>query len=169
MNLTNLQKVRDVIVSDAAQFDMSRWLNPNGECGTVACIAGHAYLLHCRENEITPMFNDSFEVGKFSEQVCDFLGISLEYDGVDDTGEEDWKSPPLFYTDRWPHSWLAENVSAFWGYEEGDVVRDVVREAWLGALALIDGILDGRLRMGLNGWERKVYDNEDEPYWEAVV
>lgn len=84
------KKIDERITSDPDSFNMNIWVN---ECGTSACIAGHAVLVNSEPGEIP------FDT---LERLAGELDLVPDYDQVGATllGLSFWQAEGLFYHTR---------------------------------------------------------------------
>ena len=93
VNVDLLQQVKQHILDHPEQFSMCGWIYKGSECGTIACVAGWAYILHQRNTNQTPTLPEEWEESAINE-VAALLGLATKN-----------RFKRLFYTNYWHEDW----------------------------------------------------------------
>lgn len=68
-----LRKVGDVIAAEPHRYDQAEWFNDENECGTTACVAGWAVLLH--DGDVPRDPHGYVHEHRIDELAQDYLGL----------------------------------------------------------------------------------------------
>lgn len=97
LNIELLKKVRDRIAQEPDRFDMCNWVTTDTEdsdgCGTAACIAGWAFVIHRKLEESPEEWFSRFD----EYEVQCILGLKSDSIGSG-----------LFHTKYWPEPYRSE-------------------------------------------------------------